>query len=263
MRIVIKTDLEGISGICKFKQTRERTSLYYQEARRLLMGDISAAVEGCLAVGADQVIVIDEHGGSFNIVPDMMHPKARYVTGVDRPGMPERTRMLPGTDGAILLGYHAMAGTPDGILCHTQSSRKGNRYWYNDRESGEIAQSALILGHYGIPVIMVSGDEAACREAREFLGGEIVTVPVKKGYSVQFGSLLAPETAHERILSGAMEAVENVEEQKPFRMSLPIHGRLWFPKIETADAFEPKRSERVDDHTFEATFQSALEIYDF
>ena len=166
-------------------------------------------------------------------------------------------------DAAILLGYHAMAGTPDGMLCHTQSSRRGDRYWYNGRESGEIAQSALIMGHFSIPVVMVTGDAAACREAREFLGDQIVTVSVKEGISIQFGSLLAPEAAHELIHQGCVEAMKRIRQCAPFALSLPIHGRLEFPDKETADAFVAKRAARVYDLAYEATFPSALEVIEF
>lgn len=263
MKVVIETDLEGISGVCVWEQTRDRTTLYYQEARRLLMGDINAAVEGCLAAGVNDILVVDGHGGGFNIVPELMHPKARYLSGVARPPMTERTAIRQGVDGAILLGYHAMAGTPDGVLRHTQSSKQGRRYWYNDRESGEIAQTALYVGHMGIPVIMVTGDAATCREAHDFLGPDIITVAVKESYDEQFSAMLAPEAAHDAIRTGALEAIERIGRCHPYTIDLPIRGRMAYGSAAFADVFEPKRSKRIDDVTFEATFDTALEIYDF
>ncbi|NLS78616.1 MAG: peptidase M55 [Chloroflexi bacterium] len=262
MRILVLTDLEGISGVCIFEQTRERGNLY-EEARRLLMGDISAVVEGCLAGGAAEVVVEDGHGGGFNMVPELMHPGARYITGVARPRFPERAAFHQGYDAAILLGYHAMAGTPDGMLRHTQSSKAGNRYWYNGRESGEMAQSGLILGHYGTPVIMVSGDTACCREARAFFGEGPVAVAVKEGFGEQFGLLLPPEAAHEAIRQGAIEALRRVQTCQPYTIALPIQGRLRFPNKSTADEYRPALSKRVDDYTFEAVFESPLDIYSF
>lgn len=263
MRVMIKTDLEGISGVCVWEQTRDRATLYYQEARRLLMGDVNAAVEGCLAGGASEVVVTDGHGGGFNIVPELMHPKAKYWTGTDRPSYSQRERIYRGCDAAILLGYHAMAGTEDGILRHTQSSLNGNRYWYNDREFGEIGQSALVMGHFGIPVVMVTGDTATCREARQFLGEKIVTVAVKEGYAAQFGLLLSPSAAHDLLRQGAEAAMKRVSECTPFTIDTPIRGRLRFPDKSTADRFYPVRSRRVDDYTFEAVFERALDIYEF
>ena len=263
MRVVIATDLEGISGVCVWQQTRDRTTLYYQEARRLLMGDIGAAVDGCLEGGADDVLVSDGHGGGFNIVPELMHPRATYITGTNRPPVADRARVYEGVDAAVLLGYHAMAGTADGMLRHTQSSKAGNRYWYNERECGEIAQSALLFGHFGTPVVMVTGDAAACREAGGLLGQDVVTVVVKEGYGEQFGALLSPAAAHELIREGAREAMGRVATTQPFTMDLPIRGRLRFPDKSTADSFRPGRAVRTDDYTFETQFERALDIYSF
>ncbi len=263
MRVIIETDLEGISGVVVWDQTRDLNSHHYQEARRLLMEDIGAAVEGCLAGGADDIVVTDGHGGGYNFVPEMMHSNARYLTGKVRPPMSQRGHIYEGFDAAILLGYHAMQGTADGILQHTQSSLGGNRYWYNDVECGEIVQSALLMGYFGTPVVMVSGDEAACRETEEFLGEDVVLVAVKEGYAEQFGMLLAPGAARELIREGAQEAMGRGGGCEPFVMELPIEGRLRFPDKSTADGFRVRRGRRVDEHTFEATFERALDIYEF
>ncbi len=263
MRVLICTDLEGISGVCVWEQTREMTSELYQDARRLLMGDVAAAIEGCREGGAEEIVVADGHGGGFNFIPEMMHPGARYYTGRARPRMSEYISRFEGFDAAILLGYHAMAGTPDGMLRHTQSSRAGNRYWYNGRESGEIAQSALVYGSVGIPVVMVSGDTAACREAREFLGEAVVTVAVKEGLGEQCGVLVPPLAAHTLLREGACEAMARVAQCHPFVMETPIQGRLRFPDKSTADGFRPVRAKRVDDYTFEAQFADARFIHEF
>ncbi|HHX40901.1 MAG TPA: M55 family metallopeptidase [Armatimonadetes bacterium] len=263
MRVLICTDLEGISGVCVWEQTREMTTEQYQDARRLLMGDVAAAVEGCREGGADDILVLDGHGGGFNFIPEMMHPGARYLTGRARPRISEYVTLFQSFNAAILLGYHAMAGTPDGILAHTQSSRGGNRYWYNGRECGEIAQSALTYGSVGIPVVMVSGDAATCREAREFLGDAVVTVSVKEGYGEQFGALVPPLAAHTLLREGACEAMARVAQCHPFVMETPIQGRLRFPDKSTADGFRPVRAKRVDDYTFEAQFADARFIHEF
>ncbi|NOY81747.1 MAG: M55 family metallopeptidase [Kiritimatiellaeota bacterium] len=263
MRILISTDLEGVSGVCVWEQTREPTGAMYQEARRLLMADAAAVVKGCREAAADaDIVVCDGHGGGFNFVPELMAPGARYLTGRARPAFSRREDLYPGFDAAILLGFHAMAGTPNAFLAHTQSSLGGNRYWYNEVESGEIVQSALVFGHFGIPVIMVSGDDATARETRRFLG-DVVTVSVKEALGEQFGFLLAPQEAHARLRAGAARAVHCLPERRPFSLELPIRGRLRFPDKSRADAFRPRRSNRVDDYTFEAVFERALDIYEF
>ena len=261
MKVYIPTDLEGISGVTVWDQTREMTTALYQHARHLLTREVNAAVKGCLAGGANEVVVLDGHGGGFNLVPDELHPGATYVTGPGRPAM------LCGLDetfaAAILLGYHAMAGTPNAVLAHTQSSKRGDRYWYNGRESGEIAQTALVCGHYGVPVVMVTGDEATCAEARAFLGDGIVTASVKKGLGINACQMLAPEAAWDLIAESAAKALAQVGQCKPYKIDLPIHARLRFPTRETADAAGCLRSKRVDEFTYERLIESPLEVVRF
>ena len=166
MRVLICTDLEGISGVCVWEQTREMTTEQYQDARRLLMGDVAAAVEGCREGGADDILVLDGHGGGFNFIPEMMHPGARYLTGRARASAVRHA--VPGFNAAILLGYHAMAGTPDGILAHAEFARRQPVLVMGANAADRLV--GLTYGSVGIPVVMVSGDAATCREAREFLG---------------------------------------------------------------------------------------------
>ena len=166
-------------------------------------------------------------------------------------------------DGMICLGFHAMNGTTMGILHHTQSSKRESKYWYNGREMGEIGQEAILTGHYGIPIIMVTGDKAVCDEARQLLGNEIVTVAVKEGYSRQCGKLLPPHRAHELLREGAVRAMGVIPQCKPFKISLPIEGRLQVGTKEIADAMRPTRAKRIDDRTFVATFDSPLDILKF
>jgi len=261
VKVYICTDLEGISGVTHWSQTRETTTAAYQHARGLLTREVNACVEGCLDGGAKEVVVLDGHGGGFNFVPDELHPGATYVTGPNRP------TPLPGLDGsfdaAVLLGYHAMAGTPRAVLAHTQSSKAGCRYWYNGRESGEIAQSALVCGHFGVPVVMVTGDEAACAEARAFLGDGIVTVAVKKGISITCCEMVPPQRAWEMIRKAAAEALARVGRCKPYTLPFPIQARLSYLTAEIADMAGCRLSKRVDATTFERVIESPLDIVRF
>ena len=99
MKVYISTDLEGISGVTVWDQTRDRTTALYQEARHLLTREVNAAVAGCLAGGADEIVVLDGHGGGFNFVPEELHPDATYVTG---PGRPEAHCGLDESCDAVL-----------------------------------------------------------------------------------------------------------------------------------------------------------------
>ena len=219
LRVYIVTDLEGASGVYKFTQTREPGHPLGETAKEYLMGDIAAVVKGLCEAGVDDIVILDGHG-SQAFVPHLMAPGATYITGKPRPGP------LTGFDGSfagmIQLGAHAMMGTPDGVLCHTQSSRSENRYWYNGVESGELAQCAAIAGHYDVPTIMVTGDEATCREARQFFGTECVMVATKRGLSREAAELYPFEETRQALYEGAKRAVAAIPKCKPYKLELPV-----------------------------------------
>ena len=221
LKIYIVTDLEGASGVYKFAQTRE-TGPLNEQAKEYLMGDIAAVVRGLREAGATEIVILDGHG-SQAFVPHLMVPGARYITGLPRPSvMPELDETFA---GVVQLGAHAMMGTPDGVLCHTQSSRSENRYWYNGVESGELAQVALYAGAFGVPTIMVTGDEATCREARTFFGPEVVTVAVKKGLARESAVLYPFEETRRALYEGAKKAIEAIPRCKPYRIEMPIKAK--------------------------------------
>ena len=260
MKVYISTDLEGISGVTMWEQTREPDTAAYQHARHLLTCDVNAAVAGCLDAGATEVLVLDGHGLPFNFIPDELHPGATYVVG---PGRGAHSIVDSSFDAAMLVGYHAMAGTPNAVLAHTQSSKAGCRYWYNGRESGEIAQCASVLGHHGIPVVMVTGDDATCAEAHEFLGNAVVTVCVKKGTGITSCVMTPPQRAWQMIREGAAEALRRIGQCTPFKLDTPITARLQYGTKEIADKARCTLSTRIDGRTFERTMDSQLEIHKF
>lgn len=219
LRIYIVTDLEGASGVYKFAQTREPGHPLGEKAKEYLMGDIAAVVRGLRAADVNDIVILDGHG-SQAFVPHLMEPGAKYITGKPRPG--PLTDLDETFAGMIQLGAHAMMGTPDGVLCHTQSSRLENRYWYNGIESGELAQCAAIAGHYGVPTIMVTGDVATCREATKFFGPDCVTVAVKRGLSREAAELYPFDETRQALYEGAKRAVAAIPKCQPYKLSLPI-----------------------------------------
>jgi len=224
MKIYICTDLEGVTGVFKFKQTREHDAPEFREAMRLLMGDIAAVAQGLKEAGATEILVLDGHNGGNNFIPDCMAPGVRYITGTPRPG--PLSGLDESFDGIVLLGYHAMNGTPDGVLHHTQSSSAESKYWYDGVERGEIYQSAVAAGHYGVPVILVTGDEAACREARGLLGEDLPTVAVKQGLGREAAILLAPDDARSLLVAGAKRALAERAGRKAYKPDFPVTMRV-------------------------------------
>ena len=159
------------------------------------------------------------------MIPHLMEPGAIYVTGKPKPDGNQWS--LDSTyDGLVLFGLHAMMGTPDGVLNHTQSSKSENRYWYNGVESGEMAQAAAIAGYYGVPPILATGDVATCREAIEFFGSEIVTVATKQGLSREAAALYPFEETRRALYEGAKKAIEAIPKCKPYIISTPVKARM-------------------------------------
>ena len=230
-KIYINTDLEGISGVYKFDQTREKDTPLNIQACEYFMDDLKAVIEGLQAAGVEEIVVLDGHGSQC-IIPHMMVPGARYVTGKPRPGAGNLSVLDSTFSGMILLGFHAMMGTPDGVLHHTQSSKTENRYWYNGLESGEIAQNAAIAGYFGVPVIMVTGDEAVCREANKFFGRNVVTVSVKKGLSREAAILYPFAETRKALAEGAKKAVAAIPSCKPYILDTPIQVKEEYLNID-------------------------------
>ena len=222
-KIYVFTDLEGVSGVYTFAQTREKDTPLNLQACEYFMDDLSAVVRGLRAGGATEILVVDGHGNPC-VIPHRMESGAKYLTGRPRPAN------LWGLDssfaGLVQFGAHAMMGTPDGVLNHTQSSRPENRYWYNGVESGELAQCALMAGKYGIPTILVTGDEATCRESRKFFGENCVTVAVKAGISREAAILYPFQETRKALYEGAKRAMKALPDCRPYAVDMPIRGKM-------------------------------------
>jgi len=221
LKIYVNTDLEGISGVFKFDQSRVKDSPLNIKACEYFMEDVAAVVRGLIDGGATEIIVLDGHG-SQAVIPHLMVPGAKYITGRPRTGAGNLTDLDSSFAGMVFVGFHAMMGTPDGVLNHTQSSKSENRYWYNGVESGELAQNAAIAGYYGVPPIMVSGDEATCREARKFFGNNVVTVSVKRGIARESAVLYPFDETRKALYEGAKRAVAAISSCEPYIIKSPI-----------------------------------------
>jgi D-amino peptidase len=149
-----------------------------------------------------------------------------------------------------------MMGTPDGVLAHTQSSRTENRYWYNGVESGELAQCAAIAGHYDVPPIMVTGDEATCREAAKFFGSNCVTVAVKRGITREAAVLYPFDETRQALYEGARRAVPAIGRCQPYKLSLPIQAKKEYLVFDSPSG--PGR--RISK---EGTIEDVLKLLDF
>ena len=230
MKVQIISDMEGVAGIVRAEQTIGGHEMY-EEGRKLYTEEINAAVRGSKAAGATEIVVMDHHGAgkgwSFNsLVHDLLDPDCEYVV---QSSWTQYTEFLEqGCDACLLVGMHAMAGTPDGVLNHTVSGREWLNLRFNGVTVGESAINAAMCGNWDCPVLLVTGDEAACREARELLGDALTTVAVKKGIGSTAARNLAPLRARKRIEEGARNALRDVGAVKPYDPGRPAEIEVDF-----------------------------------
>ena len=235
MKILIATDMEGITGVTTWDQVTPGHA-EYARFRKQMTEDVNAAIRGAFDAGADEVIVADGHWNASNILIEEIDPRARLNTG-----SPSPFSMMEGIDesidGVMFVGYHARNGSPDAILDHTWSSKTVANVWLNDLLTGEYGLNAAVAGHFGTPVIMVSGDQTACAQVTELLGN-LETAIVKQASSRFAAECLAPEVTREMICLSAERAVERLargDVPAPFVLDTPITVAVEFFTSDMAD----------------------------
>lgn len=257
MKIFIMTDLEGASGVAGRWSDIDPGGKEHDTARRLLTGDVNAAVEGAFEAGVDEVVVLDGHGAALTILIEELDPRAQLIRG-------RRVLELEGLDESFDLmfavGAHAMAGTPDGLLTHTLSTSIDN-VWLNGVPVGEIGLWAALAGDFGVPIGLVTGDAAAVREAKSLLK-HVYTVAVKEATSRFAAKCLHPKVSQSLIREAAATAVKRAEEFTPFRPERPVELKVEFHDSQAAERVSRRRGVvRVDGRTVLAKGESMLEVY--
>ena len=250
MNVYISVDLEGIGGIVHWEQCSPGTK-EYDDARALMTAEANAAIQGAFDGGATEVLVNDAHSSMRNLQPLELDSRVCLVRGSIKPqSMMEG--MNESFDAAFLIGCHAGAGC-NGVLSHTYDGMVTS-VRLNSLAGGEITINSALAGYYGVPVAMVTGDSAACREALGILGG-VEAVAVKEPISRYSANCLHPVIVRERIRAAATAAVSRASELEPFTLEPPIRFEVGFAHVGYADrvAFMPG-SERLDPMT--VAFQS-------
>jgi D-amino peptidase len=254
VKIFIVSDMEGVAGIVKWEQTDGTTEKRaYQEGRELYTEEINAAVRGAKSAGAKEIVVMDCHGAggewTFNsLIPDKLDPDCEYVVQND---WTEYTELLSsGCDAALFVGMHAKAGTPDGVLSHTVSGQAWRELKFNGVSVGETGINAALCGQWNCPVLLVTGDEAVCREATELLGKGLTTVAVKKGLGRFSARQVPPLKARELIENGARRALQDLKAVNPYDPGRPCEITVEFTTPDRLVEYRNRRgTEQVDDHT--------------
>ncbi|HEX3722025.1 MAG TPA: M55 family metallopeptidase [Nitrolancea sp.] len=217
MKVYISVDIEGVAGVVDRSHGSLTGGAEFALGRRLMTLETNAAIEGALEAGATEFVVNDSHGPMINLLPEELNPKATLIQGRYK-----HLFMVEGLDDSFdamfLVGYHASAGVPDGVLNHAFHPYELR---YNGTVWSETGLNASVAGYYGVPVALVTGDDAAIRDSETILPPH-VGVSVKRGITRFSGESLHPEVARERIKAAAREAIEQLDGRKPLIVGTPL-----------------------------------------
>jgi D-amino peptidase len=261
MRVYVSVDMEGVAGVVHEDQTNPidpRCAGEYGRFRRIMTGEANAAVEGALAAGATRVVVNDSHWEMRNLLAEELHPAAELTSGSTKP-----RSMLEGIDAgfdaACFIGYHAQAGTPHAILDHTYTDRIF-QVRLNGNAVGELGLNAALAGRFGVPVALVSGDQALAAECSAVLGAGTRAVVVKHAVARHGARCLAPAEACRLIRDGVAAAVR--QPPKPWTVSSPATIEVEFCSTHHADMAElVPGSERIGGRTIRVSHADYAEAF--
>jgi D-amino peptidase len=169
LKVFISADMEGVAGVVTDQQLGP-TGFEYAKFREIMTGEVLAAIEGARAAGATEILVADSHGNGQNLLIDLLPADVQLVRSWPRP-----LGMMQGIDetfdAAVFIGYHASTGNPAGVRAHSFSSATLADVRVNGESVSEGAFNAAIAGHFGVPVVAVSGDDVAVEEIRTVVPG--------------------------------------------------------------------------------------------
>lgn len=258
MKVYISVDIEGISNVVNGEQG-DPGNLEYERARRVMTLEANAAIQGARAGGASHVLVNDSHGSMRNLILNDLDAFAEVISGSPKP-----FSMVEGLDSsydvAFFVGYHARAGTADAVLAHTFSGRHVAHVELNGTPVGEIGLNAAFAGLHGVPVGLVTGDQAATAEAKALLGEKLHTVTVKTSLGFQAARCLHPEETQSLIRQAAEHAITT--RVAPLLLEAPVVLRLVLKSPLMADyACLIPGTRRLDGYTIEYAHDDYQTIY--
>jgi D-amino peptidase len=261
LKVYISVDMEGVAGAVTADQLIPG-GFEYERFRRFMTDEAVAAVRGAKAAGATEVVVSDSHGNGENLLIELFPKDVRIVRSWPRHG-----EMMAGLDSsfgaAVFVGYHASTTNPNGVRAHTISSAHFTRVALNGTAVTEAELNAAFAGALGVPVVFISGDDAAISEVTKRLGS-IESVITKKSLGFHSAESLTPAAACDQIYQGVLSAVSHREQRKPYVLTAPITLEISFKSYTSAEIVSYLRSvERSDAHSIRFVGRDMAEIMDF
>jgi D-amino peptidase len=261
MKIYISADMEGVAGVVTGEQLGPQ-GFEYQRFREFMTQEVNAAVEAAFEAGATEIVVSDSHGNGQNLLIEKLPKSVTLVRAFPRPLM-----MMQGIDGtfagAIFLGYHTGTTNTRGVRAHTMSSARLADVRLQGVSVSEAGINAAIAGHFDVPVIMVSGDDAAVEETAALLG-EVEGATVKWSYGFHSAKTLMPEVAQQLIREKVKKAVGRIKDFKPYKLKPPVRLDVRFKSYRPAEVLSYLSIvERTDAHSIRFTGKDMIEVSKF
>jgi D-amino peptidase len=261
MKIYISVDMEGVVGVVTADQLGP-TGFEYQRYREFMTQEANAAIEAAFAAGATEVTLSDSHGNAENLLIEKLPKNVQLVRGFPRP-----LQMMQGIDetfdGVIFIGYHASTTNPQGVRAHTFSSARLTDVRLNNVSMSEGSFNAAIAGHFNVPVIMVSGDDAAVKEVSTLVG-PIEGAVVKWNFGFHSAKTMMPDAAYDLIRAKVKTAVGRIKDFKPYKVKTPVQLDVRFKNYRPSELLSYLSIvERTDAHSIRFTGKDMIEVSKF
>ena len=261
LKVYISADMEGVVGAVTHEQLGP-SGFEYERFRSFMTLEVNAAIAGARAAGATEMVVSDSHGDGQNLLLELLPQGITVVRSWPRPLM-----MMQGIDetfdAAIFIGYHSSTDKPRGVRAHTMSSARLASVKLNGVVVPEAGINAAIAGHFGVPVVMISGDDAIVEEARALLG-DIEGAVVKWAIGFHSARTLLPEAAYELIGEKVKTALGRLDDFKPYQLETPITLDVTWKNYRPAEIFAYLPIvERTDSHSSRFVGTDMVEVSKF
>ena len=261
LKIYISADMEGVVGSVTGEQLGPG-GFEYQRFREFMTAEVNAAIDAARAAGAAEFVVSDSHGNGQNLLIDRLPDDVTVIRS-----WPRELSMMAGIDetfdGVIFLGYHASTSNTRGVRAHTMSSANITGLRLNGITMTEGSMNAAIAGHFSVPIIMVSGDDAAVAENQVIIG-DIEGAVVKWAKGFHSAETLTPEAAYEVIRTRTMSAINRIGDFQPYVLDTPIELELTLKNYTPVEllGYLPN-VERVNSHTIRFVGKDIVEVSNF
>ncbi len=261
LKIYISADMEGIAGVVSGEQLGP-TGFEYQRFREFMTQEVNTAIDAAFKAGATEILVSDSHGNGQNLLIEKFPKNVTVVRSWPRPLM-----MMQGLDatfnGVVCIGYHTGTTNPAGVRAHTMSSANLADLRLNGITVPEAGLNAAIAGHFEVPIIMISGDDAVCQETTALLGN-IETAEVKWAYGFHSARTLTPEAACDLIREKVTKAISRLKEFKPYKVKTPVQSEVRFKNYRPAEILSYLSIiERTDAHSIKFVGKDMIEVSKF